>query len=200
MRGAALVMGALGSLSAWCVAGGPPDFPQHTQAERQLAFAEELRKSGEGQLAIPEYRRFVFIFPHDPHVPDARLAIARGHLEHTGDVAAARRELTALAEQHPNTPAAERGEELDALIEANKELGYKPLLLYFGARGAGRRPLPAIGQAGGHRELDARPAARLQHRARAFARQASRSVRRPPALDSSLRFPVARPPVATCLL
>ncbi len=126
--------------AAWCGAGGPPPHvPPPMAGDRQLAFAEELRKTGDGRLAILEYRRFVFMFPNDPRVPDARLAIARGHLEHAGEVAAARRELAALAEQHPGTEAAERGQELDALIEANREMNYKPLLLFFGAHAARER-------------------------------------------------------------
>jgi TolA-binding protein len=119
-----------------CVAGEHFPAPMPLPGDRQLAFAEELSKSGDGPLAILERRRFVFMFPDDPRVPDARLAIARGYLEYTGDVPAARRELAVLAERYPNTRAAERAQELDALIEANKEMNYKPLLLFFGALSA----------------------------------------------------------------
>jgi tetratricopeptide (TPR) repeat protein len=54
-------------------------------------------------------------------------------------VAAARRELAILADRHPNTKAAERGQQLDALIEANREMDYKPLLVFFAALSARER-------------------------------------------------------------
>jgi TolA-binding protein len=107
--------------------------------ERQYAFAEELAKLGDGQLAILEFRRFVFMFPQDPRVPDARFAIAQAYLEQSGNVAAARRELSRLVEEHPRTEAADRARQLDTLVEANKEADFQPLLLFFGARGARQR-------------------------------------------------------------
>jgi len=104
--------------------------------DEQYRFAEELARSGETPFAVLEYRRFVFLYPQDPRVPDARFAIARAYLQATGDVAGARRELDALAQQHPNTPAAARAGQLLALIEANREDDYAPARLFFGAIGA----------------------------------------------------------------
>ena len=109
-----------------------------TAADQQHEFAEGLASSGEGRFAILEFRRFIFLYPGDPRVPDARYAIARASLQE-GRVAAARRELALLIQKHPKAPAAERGKSLDALIEANKEFGYQPLLLLFAAAGARER-------------------------------------------------------------
>ncbi len=137
------------SAGLWCGAGemfAPPPgpVPLPSPADRQFAFAEDLRRSGDGQLAILEFRRLVFMFPEDPRVPDARLIIARSYLEFGGDVAAARRELAILADRYPNTKAAERGQQLDALIEANREMDYKPLLIFFAALSARERGENAI--------------------------------------------------------
>jgi len=120
----------LGALCSWEPAeGGSP-------AAQQYAFAQQLAQSGEARFAILEFRRFLFHYPKEPLAADARLALARVYLQHTDDVAACRRELGVVAQQHPKSQAAARARQLDALIEANKEFGYQPLRLLFGAAGA----------------------------------------------------------------
>ena len=104
-------------------------------ADKQFAFATRLAARGQSHFAILEFERFTFLYPQDPRVPDARYAIARAWLEE-GRVAAARRELADLAEKYPKAKAAAKARSLDALIEANSEFDYKPLVLFFAAAGA----------------------------------------------------------------
>lgn len=106
-----------------------------SDADKQFAFASQLAGRGQTQFAILEFERFTFLYPQDPRVPDARYAIARAWLAE-GQVAAARRELADLVEKYPKAKAAVRAKSLAALIEANSEFGYKPLVLFFTAAGA----------------------------------------------------------------
>lgn len=107
-----------------------------TPADQQYQFAQELARTREAGFAVLEYRRFIHLFARDPRVPEARFAIARAYLQGTGDVIAARRELDVLTQTHKGTKAAQRAQQLTALIEANKEDGYGPVRLFFGAVGA----------------------------------------------------------------
>ena len=102
---------------------------------KQFAFANQLAARGQARFAILEFERFAFLFPRNPRVPDARYAIARAWLEE-GDVAAAKRQLADLLARYPKTNAAAKAKSLQALIEANSEFDYKPLVLFFAAAGA----------------------------------------------------------------
>lgn len=104
-------------------------------ADKQFAFAKQLAARGRARFAILEFGRFAFLFPQDPRVPDASYATARAWLEE-GDVAAAKRELADLVARHPKANAAAKAKSLRALIEANSEFDYRPLILFFAAAGA----------------------------------------------------------------
>jgi TolA-binding protein len=71
-----------------------------TDADQILGFADALFQDGDYFRAITEYKRFLFLYPHDPRAERARLRIGLAYLRGQ-QWEEARQTFARLAQQHP---------------------------------------------------------------------------------------------------
>jgi len=103
------------------------------QADRQLAFAEQLHRDGEEAFALLEYKRFLFHNGRHAQAVKAGMAAARLYIGYVGDIGAAKRTLNALLATN-NAPSV-RADVTKYLqfIEVNSDYNAKPLMLFVAA-------------------------------------------------------------------
>jgi len=112
---------------------------QAPSAAEQLKFADSLYQQGQDNLAELELRRLLFFHPTDPVVMPASVKLAEIYLAREGGVDRATSTLQSALRFARPSPEAQRLTQLLAFIQANSDLGGKPLQLFFAAKRDKRR-------------------------------------------------------------
>lgn len=115
-------------------------FPAAIRADDgQLAFAEELYRTGDEVFALLEYRRFVFHQPEHARAPAALLRLARLQITAAGQPAAARETAQTLVAKYPQAPEAAEAREFADFVEVNSDFDGQPLQLWLKAENLASR-------------------------------------------------------------
>jgi tetratricopeptide (TPR) repeat protein len=111
---------------------GSPTVAQN--ADAQFKFAEQLYQEGDAAFALLEYKRFIFLFPNDARVPQARLNTAEIYLTSFRSLDQGKQALAEVTRLHPGTPEAKQADELLKFILVNSDFDGEPLLGFLDAQ------------------------------------------------------------------
>lgn len=130
-------------------------------AETQFKFAEHLQQQGEAAYALLEYKRFIFLYPNDARVPQARLNTAEIYLASFRSLDQGKQALSEVTRLHPGTPEAKQADELLSFIVLNSDFDGQPLLAFLDARRLAKAKQFATAAAGYAQVAAKHPQARL---------------------------------------
>ncbi len=120
-----------------------PVFPKQIMLDstEQFDFAQDCMDNGQYDMAIGEFKRFIYFFPHDPHVKNARLLIGICHLK-ARRYDAAREVFSQIVESNPDSPLA--GKALFLTGESYYEQGISNEAEYYLGLLAEQYPFPDL--------------------------------------------------------